>query len=75
MAGLEHHKMAMDPAILKLGQMQTNRYKFFRWTPRTANITVMYLVVVPAILGVIAYKTDGKWDLRAKRKGDDIREF
>lgn len=38
--------------------MQTNRYKFFRWTPRTANITVMYLVVVPAILGVIAYKTD-----------------
>ncbi|KAI1469561.1 uncharacterized protein F4812DRAFT_423643 [Daldinia caldariorum] len=58
MAGLEHYHMAMDPGIQKLGQMNTNRHKYFRWTPRTARITFMYMVVVPTVLGVIAYKTD-----------------
>ncbi|OTA60305.1 NADH:ubiquinone oxidoreductase 6.6kD subunit [Hypoxylon sp. EC38] len=75
MAGLEHYRMAMDPAIQKLGTMTTNRHKYFRWTPRTARITFMYAVVVPTIFGIIAYKTDGKYDLRAKRKGDLISEF
>ncbi|KAI0851855.1 NADH:ubiquinone oxidoreductase 6.6kD subunit [Daldinia vernicosa] len=75
MAGMEHYRMAMDPAIQKLGNMTTNRHKFFRWTPRTARITFMYAIAVPTILGVIAYTTDGKWDLRAKRKGDLISEF
>ncbi|KAI1844094.1 hypothetical protein JX265_009643 [Neoarthrinium moseri] len=75
MAGLKHFKMAMDPAIQKLGNMTTTRHKYFRWTPRTARITFMYAVFVPAIFGVVAYQTDGKWDLRAKRKGDLIAEF
>lgn len=38
--------------------MQTNRHVYFRWTPRTARVTFMYVVVVPVILGTIAYKTD-----------------
>lgn len=38
--------------------MQRNRHHYFRWTPRTARITFMYVVVVPAIVGYIAYKTD-----------------
>lgn len=38
--------------------MQTNRVKYFRWTPRTARITFMYAVFVPAIFGVVAYQTD-----------------
>ncbi|KAI1805787.1 hypothetical protein F4811DRAFT_513550 [Daldinia bambusicola] len=75
MAGLEHYRMAMDPAIQKLGHMTTNRHKYFRFTPRTARITFMYLVFVPGVLGVIASKTDGKYDFRAKRKGDLIKEF
>ncbi|KAI1082181.1 NADH:ubiquinone oxidoreductase 6.6kD subunit [Whalleya microplaca] len=75
MAGLKHYKMAMDPAILKLGTMITNRHKYFRWTPRTARISFMYLVVVPAALGYIGYQTDGKYDLRAKRKGDLAVEY
>ncbi|KAF3059532.1 putative nadh:ubiquinone oxidoreductase subunit protein [Daldinia childiae] len=75
MAGLEHYRMSMDPAIQKLGNMTTNRHKFFRWTPRTARITFMYAIVVPAIFTVVAYTTDGKYELRAKRKGDLIKEF
>lgn len=38
--------------------MTSNRYKYFRFTPRTARITLAYVVVVPAIVGYIAYKTD-----------------
>lgn len=38
--------------------MQKARHKFFRWTPRTARITVMYVAVIPTIMGIIAYKTD-----------------
>ncbi|KAI1412917.1 NADH:ubiquinone oxidoreductase 6.6kD subunit [Hypoxylon sp. FL1857] len=75
MAGLEHYRMALDPAIQKLGAMTTNRHKYFRWTPRTARITFMFVVVVPSIFGVVAYKTDGKYDFRAKRRGDLISEF
>ncbi|SPQ22491.1 96272484-1e1c-4859-82af-987945679643 [Thermothielavioides terrestris] len=74
MAGLPHYKMAMDPALVRLGNMIQNRYKYFRWTRRTAGITFMYVVVVPGIIGYLGYKTDGLWDLRAKRRGDIISE-
>ncbi|RDA90430.1 hypothetical protein CP533_5238 [Ophiocordyceps camponoti-saundersi (nom. inval.)] len=63
-----------DPALSKLQAMQSNRHKYFRWNRRTATITIMYMVVVPGILGYIGYKTDGLIDLRAKRKGDTIFE-
>ncbi|KAI0912971.1 hypothetical protein F4823DRAFT_579484 [Ustulina deusta] len=58
MAGLQHYRMVMDPAIQKLGTMTSNRHKYFRWTPRTAGLNFVYLIVVPSILGVIAYQTD-----------------
>lgn len=38
--------------------MVTNRHKYFRWTPRTAGITFAYVVVIPGIVGYLAYKTD-----------------
>ena len=38
--------------------MQKTRHHFFRWTPRNARITFMYVLVVPAIVGYVAYKTD-----------------
>jgi hypothetical protein len=38
--------------------MQANRYKYFRWTPRTARISFIYVVVVPTIFAYVAYKTD-----------------
>ncbi|EFY95646.2 NADH:ubiquinone oxidoreductase 6.6kD subunit [Metarhizium anisopliae] len=54
--------------------MQKTRHHFFRWTPRTARITFMYVAVVPAIFGYVAYKTDGLYNFRAKRRGDTIYE-
>lgn len=38
--------------------MQSNRHVYFRWTPRTARVTFMYVAVVPVLLGIVAYKTD-----------------
>ncbi|UNI16324.1 hypothetical protein JDV02_002762 [Purpureocillium takamizusanense] len=71
---MAHLNVKPDPALLKLQAMTKNRHHFFRWTPRTARLTFIYVAVVPAIFGYIAYKTDGLWDLRAKRKGDTVYE-
>lgn len=38
--------------------MTTNRHKYFRFNPRTARLTIIYAMVVPAIFGVMAYQTD-----------------
>jgi hypothetical protein len=47
----------MRPPNAKI-EMHANRQKYFRWTPRTAGITLMYVAVVPICLGFVAYKTD-----------------
>ncbi|KAI3337608.1 NADH:ubiquinone oxidoreductase 6.6kD subunit [Xylariaceae sp. AK1471] len=75
MGGLQHYRLAMDPAIQKLGTMTTNRHKYFRWTKRTAGLTFVYAILVPSIFGIVAYQTDGRYDFRAKRKGDLISEY
>ncbi|KAF2194496.1 hypothetical protein K469DRAFT_650339 [Zopfia rhizophila CBS 207.26] len=75
MAGHNHGAVHMDPALVKYANMYVNRHKYFRWTPRTAWITFAYVVAVPSVFGVIAYSTEGKWELRGKRRGDLISEF
>jgi len=42
--------------------MAVDRYKHFRWTPRTAWITVAYVCIVPSIMGYFAYTTDVSLD-------------
>lgn len=42
--------------------MTSNRHIYFRWTPRTARITFMYAIVVPALVGFIGYKSDVSQD-------------
>ncbi|KAF2084048.1 hypothetical protein K490DRAFT_69163 [Saccharata proteae CBS 121410] len=74
MAG-EHNTLSMDPALVKYGNINNNRYKYFRWTPRTVWITVAYVFIVPSMLGVVAYTTDGKYNMRGKRRGDIAAEW
>lgn len=38
--------------------MSSNRYKYFRWTPRTAWISIVYVVAVPSLLYAVAQSTD-----------------
>ncbi len=38
--------------------MTTNRYKYFRWTNRTARITFMFVAVVPTLFGILSYSTE-----------------
>lgn len=74
MAGHHPTPLTLDPAYVKYNNMWINRYKYFRWTGRTAKITFAYMVVVPSIIGYIAYTSDGKYDMRGKRRGDSIYE-
>ncbi|TVY23644.1 hypothetical protein LHYA1_G007781, partial [Lachnellula hyalina] len=67
--------VALDPALVKYNNMVTNRHKYFRWTGRTARITFAYMIAFPALIGYIAYKYEGKFEMRGKRRGDTIVEY
>jgi len=64
-----------DPALLKYANLNKQRYRFFRWNKHTAKISFMYVMFVPFIVGSIAYATDGKYELRGKRRGDIASEY
>ncbi|RMX81876.1 hypothetical protein D0869_06477 [Hortaea werneckii] len=54
-----HDSVHMDPALVK----------YATW------LSVAYVLAIPGALMYTAYKIDGKWDLRGKRRGDIISEF
>ena len=43
--------------------MSANRWKYFRWTPRTAWISFVYIVAVPSVIGYVGYVTDVRLSL------------
>ncbi|KAK0312634.1 hypothetical protein LTR01_002293 [Friedmanniomyces endolithicus] len=55
--------------------MYVKRHEFFRWTPRTAWLTVTYVLAVPAAFLYMGWHTDGKYYMRGKLRGDTIAEF
>ncbi len=42
----------------RITEMMVNRYKYFRWTPRTAWISFVYIVAIPASIGFLGYQQD-----------------
>ena len=60
--------IAMDgmKELTKHPDMIVNRHKYFRWTRRTAFLTTMYVVVVPATLGYFGYITE----VSCKKRGE-----
>ncbi|OQE14738.1 hypothetical protein PENSTE_c033G00857 [Penicillium steckii] len=67
--------LVLDPALQKYYELNANRYKYFRWTPRHAWTSIIYAVAIPAALTLVAYKTEGMFELRGKRKGDTMVEW
>ena len=48
-----------EPAAnVKPEEMQIERFKFFRWTPRTTFISLLFVGVIPGIFGYMGYVTD-----------------
>ncbi|CEO59552.1 NADH:ubiquinone oxidoreductase 6.6kD subunit [Penicillium brasilianum] len=67
--------LVLDPALQKYYELNANRYKYFRWTPRHAWLSFVYMLAIPGALTWVAYKTEGKYELRGKRRGDTIAEW
>ncbi|KAK4575094.1 hypothetical protein LTR86_000946 [Recurvomyces mirabilis] len=65
----------MDPALVRYANMYVKRHEYFKWTPRTAWLSVVYILAVPAGFLYMGWKTDGKYSLRGKLRGDTIAEF
>ena len=38
--------------------MMVERYKYFRFTPRTVRLSITYVFIVPALFGYLGYMTD-----------------
>lgn len=38
--------------------MMKHRYRYFRWTPRTAWISFVYMALIPCALGYAGLKAD-----------------
>lgn len=53
--------------------MSKNRWRYFRWTPRTAFITFMYVGFVPGVLGYFFSRTDVGFAISGK-KSNGCRE-
>ncbi|PUU74808.1 hypothetical protein B9Z19DRAFT_1032284 [Tuber borchii] len=76
MAGGHHREVLhQDPALIKYAQLNANRYKYFRWNARTAKISFIYAIVIPGALMTLAFKTEGKYNFRGKRRGDILEDF
>ncbi|RMJ28975.1 hypothetical protein PHISP_00186 [Aspergillus sp. HF37] len=67
--------LILDPALQKYYEYTANRYKYFKWTPRHAWLSFVYMALIPGTLIYIGSRTDGKYHLRGKRRGDTIAEF
>lgn len=39
-------------------ELNANRYKYFRWSPRHAWLSFVYMALIPGTLGYLAYKTE-----------------
>ncbi|CAG7934834.1 unnamed protein product [Penicillium nalgiovense] len=48
--------LILDPALQKYYELNANRYKYWRWTPRHAMLSFVYMGLIPGVLGYIAYK-------------------
>lgn len=35
-----------------------NRWKYFKWTPRNAWLSFVYMALIPGTLAYVGYKTD-----------------
>jgi len=39
-------------------ELNKQRWRYFRWTPRTAFISFMYAIAVPSVTAYLFWKTD-----------------
>lgn len=49
--------------------MAANRWRYFRWTPRTAWLSFVYMVAIPSAIGYVGYTTDVSYFHLEKRVG------
>jgi hypothetical protein len=50
--------------------MMVNRHKYFRWTPRTVWINMVYVILVPAALGTAGYM----YDVSSRNWGNEMEK-
>ncbi|EPS43269.1 hypothetical protein H072_2785 [Dactylellina haptotyla CBS 200.50] len=56
-------------------EMHNNRPKHFRFNNKAARFTFVMVAAIPAAVLALGFWSEGKYELRGKRRGDVIKEF
>lgn len=59
--GRKNGVVCCERALTSYAVMMKHRYKYFRWTKRTAWLTFTYVVAVPAFVGYWGYQFEVRW--------------
>ena len=51
------HAVAMASRLTR-AELGETRYRYFRWTPRTVRLSLLYAIAIPGALTYLAYKTE-----------------
>ncbi|CAG8941689.1 unnamed protein product [Penicillium salamii] len=63
--------LVLDPAYQKFYELNSNRYKYWRWTPRHASLAFVYMGVIPSIITYFAYKYEVReWNSGRESHGE-----
>ncbi|KAI8381144.1 uncharacterized protein BYT42DRAFT_565433 [Radiomyces spectabilis] len=68
MAGLK-----ADPAVERWAHVRENTHLWFTWNKRNTRKTLLWGIIVPAGLAVLAYGTDRKWNLTGAQTMAEVR--
>ncbi|KAI9473400.1 MAG: hypothetical protein EXX96DRAFT_487982 [Benjaminiella poitrasii] len=64
--------LKVDPAIERWATLRENTHLYFAWNKRTTRRTLLWGVVVPVGLTILAYSTDRKWSFAAAQTSEDL---
>ncbi|KAK4056621.1 hypothetical protein OIO90_002469 [Microbotryomycetes sp. JL221] len=70
-----YQPVKLDPAVESWNYMRENVWKHFRFTNRTARLSLIWGVLVPVGVFAVTLRQDLKWDILGAKKDDPIAKF
>ncbi|AOW06734.1 NUVM protein [Yarrowia lipolytica] len=66
------HALHNDGAIDRYAHWRTFYQERFKYTRATGKSTLIFLVAFPALIGYVAYQSEGLFEFAGKRRGESV---
>ncbi|GAA5918549.1 hypothetical protein JCM21900_006276 [Sporobolomyces salmonicolor] len=70
-----YQSVKLDPGVESWSYMRENVWRFFRFTKTTSRLSLLFGVVVPVGVYVMAQHQDLKWDIVGAKRDDPIARW